>query len=143
MRLAGLSLASAFLILTSCTVVSEEGPRPSPPPRGEQADCLAIYEPVCAVRRGERRTYGNACEAQRVRARIVHPGECEPASRPDPIPSEVSCPMIYEPVCGVRNGEVRTFGNSCEAGSVGAEVLYEGECRPGAAPRPNRPRPRY
>jgi hypothetical protein len=142
MRIASLAALPAIFLLTSCVVVESE--RPGPPPRGEA--CLMVYDPVCAERRGQIRTYGNACEAGQARARILYPGECRPQSgprprpgpqpgpgprpRPGPGPDQISCPMVYEPVCGDLNGQVRTYGNGCEAGVAGARVLYEGECRP-------------
>lgn len=39
------------------------------------------------------------------------------------------CTMQYDPVCAVKDGERRTYGNSCTAGADGATVLYRGECR--------------
>jgi Cys-rich repeat protein len=39
--------------------------------------------------------------------------------------TEVDCPAIYAPVCGVDNN---TYGNECEAGVAHVEVAYEGEC---------------
>lgn len=139
MRIVGLAALPALFLLTSCVVV--ESDRPGPPPRDRDA-CLMIYDPVCAERRGEIRTYGNACEAGQSRARILYPGECRPQSEqrpgpgprpgpsPRPGPDQLSCPMVFEPVCGELNGQGRTYGNSCEAGLAGARVLYEGECRP-------------
>lgn len=39
------------------------------------------------------------------------------------------CTMQYDPVCAVKDGVERTYGNSCTAGADGAVVLYTGECR--------------
>lgn len=52
--------------------------------------------------------------------------------RPGPI-----CTREYDPVCGERFGERRTFGNACLAESAGYRVVRHGECRR----RPDRPRP--
>lgn len=52
----------------------------------------------------------------------------------------VMCTMQYDPVCAVKDGERRTYGNSCTAGADGAVVLYEGECgaeEPGYTPPAN------
>jgi hypothetical protein len=38
------------------------------------------------------------------------------------------CTMQYDPVCAMKSGERRTYGNSCTAGADGATVLYRGEC---------------
>ncbi|MBA3447432.1 MAG: hypothetical protein H0T56_07455, partial [Pseudaminobacter sp.] len=39
--------------------------------------CTREYEPVCATRRGNVRTFGNACEARAADYRIVDPdGPC-------------------------------------------------------------------
>jgi hypothetical protein len=40
------------------------------------------------------------------------------------------CPMIYRPVCGVKYGHLKTYGNSCMARAAGARILYPGHCRP-------------
>ncbi len=49
-------------------------PRPNPDP-GPRV-CTRIYDPVCAVDRGHRRTFPNACEAEAAGYRITHPGKC-------------------------------------------------------------------
>ena len=45
------------------------------PGRGERA-CTMEYNPVCAQRGRDRRTFGNACSADAEGYRIVSPGEC-------------------------------------------------------------------
>ena len=40
-----------------------------------------------------------------------------------------ACPRIYDPVCGDRYGDTRTFPNSCEAGAAGYNIRYQGQCR--------------
>lgn len=40
----------------------------------------------------------------------------------------VMCTMQYDPVCAVKNGEERTYGNSCTAGADGATFVHRGEC---------------
>src|SRR5690606_29239394 len=49
-------------------------PRPPQPPPTQA--CTREYDPVCAVGSGERRTFGNACEAEAARYRIIRGGEC-------------------------------------------------------------------
>lgn len=39
------------------------------------------------------------------------------------------CTMQYDPVCAVKDGVERTYGNSCSAGADDALVMYAGECR--------------
>jgi len=42
----------------------------------EQTFCTREYAPVCASRRGEVRTFPNACEARAARWRVVGDGPC-------------------------------------------------------------------
>ncbi len=46
------------------------------PPRDEPEFCTREYRPVCAMRRGETRTFPNACEARSAEYRIVDDGPC-------------------------------------------------------------------
>ncbi len=71
------ALAGGAIILASCTVVVEEGPnRPRPPRPDRPQMCTMEYNPVCARRGGQRRTFGNACTARAAGFRVVRPGEC-------------------------------------------------------------------
>ena len=132
MKFLGLSIVSALLVLAGCTVVVDDR-GPPPPPRDRDQACLAVYDPVCGDRRGERSTSGNACEAERDRARIIHPGECR---RQPPAPT--ACTREYNPVCGERNGQTQTYGNACVAEAERARILYSGECRTSRPERPGR-----
>lgn len=38
--------------------------------------CIALYDPVCAVKNGVRFTYSNACYARRAGARVVSDRPC-------------------------------------------------------------------
>ncbi len=38
------------------------------------------------------------------------------------------CTLQYAPVCGQLNGEIKTYGNTCQLNAAGAQWLYEGEC---------------
>jgi hypothetical protein len=52
------------------------GWNPQPPPRPPQA-CTMEYRPVCATRRGQVRTFSNACSARAEDWRIVdNEGPC-------------------------------------------------------------------
>ena len=50
----------------------------NPPPPGKPTQaCTREYQPVCAIRRGDdRRTFGNACEAEAAGYRIIHGEAC-------------------------------------------------------------------
>lgn len=136
------ALAAAAVMLSSCVVV-EEGPRPGPrPPRPDEPRmCTRQYDPVCAERRGDRQTFGNACEARAAGYRIVRDGECRrggggggPIPGPGPRPPRPDdeprfCTREYRPVCARQGGQVRTFGNACTAEADGFRIISEGECR--------------
>lgn len=133
-----LSLAAAALLLSggvlaACTAVVVEERPPPPRPDGPQF-CTMEYDPVCAERRGNRRTFGNPCEADRAGYRIVHPGECRRSGpgwsgpgpgRPD---RPQFCTREYVPVCATRGGSRQTFGNACEAEAAGYRIIRGGRC---------------
>jgi len=127
----GLLVLAGLAMLSACVVV-EEGPRPLPRPipiDDGPRYCTREYDPVCAVDRGSRRTFGNACEARNAGYRIVSGGECRRVrpERPWPEPDGI-CTREYAPVCARRGGDIRTFGNSCEAEAAEYRILDQGPC---------------
>ncbi|AKI01319.1 Kazal-type serine protease inhibitor domain [Hoeflea sp. IMCC20628] len=64
-------LTAAALTLTGCEVTETSGNYNAGPM------CPANYNPVCAERRGEERTFSNACQARQSDWRIVSSGRCE------------------------------------------------------------------
>ena len=40
------------------------------------------------------------------------------------------CTLQYDPVCGRKGEDIRTYGNSCMLKASNAQFLYEGQCRP-------------
>ncbi len=121
------ALVGAAVVLGSCTVVEEPG-RPLPPRPDRPQMCTKQYDPVCAVRGGDRRTFGNACMARAEDFRIVHGGECGPVSGQPPSGAPQACTMEYAPVCAVRGGQRRTFSNACHAEAASYRVIDRGEC---------------
>ncbi|TIX36607.1 MAG: hypothetical protein E5V40_24470 [Mesorhizobium sp.] len=73
----GFALLFLSALLAACTVVVDEGPGPRPrPPRPEPQFCTREYEPVCARRGGQLRTFPNGCEARAADYRIIGDGPC-------------------------------------------------------------------
>jgi len=125
--LRGFAVALVGLVLSACVVVEEPGPGPRPGPGPGPAYCTREYQPVCGQRYGERRTFSNACLADRAGYNVVRRGECRNENTG---PSEPRfCTREYRPVCAQRRGQLRTFGNACEADSAGWRVVGNGECR--------------
>lgn len=146
------------LVLAACTVVVDDGPNRPPPgpggPGGPQM-CTREYDPVCAERGRDRRTFGNACTARADGYRIVHGGECRRddgrpgggrpgggggpgwggggpggpgAGGPGGGRPPVACTREYAPVCARRRGDERTFPNGCEAEAAGYRIVGQGSC---------------
>jgi hypothetical protein len=109
--------ATGMVLLTACTVVVEE-------PAGPQF-CTREYNPVCARRGNELRTFANACLADQADFRVISRGECR--RPPDPQPPRF-CTREYRPVCARNRGEFRTFGNACEAEVAGWRIVSGGRC---------------
>jgi len=133
------------LFVSSCTVVGEPGPLPTPQPHPQF--CTREYAPVCGERHNRRQTFSNSCEARRAGFDIVRRGQCSGGpgfpgtNRPDRPPHRPDrpgrphrpdrpqmCPQIYKPVCAVRDGRRRTFANSCQAESAGYRVRSNNAC---------------
>ena len=124
------SLAGALVglvVLSACTVVEEPGPWPGPGPGPGPGICTREYEPVCARRHDEQRTFSNACLADRARYRVIHRGECRRGGGGGGDEPRF-CTREYRPVCARRDGRLRTFGNACEADAAGWRVVGNGEC---------------
>jgi len=122
---AAAGLAFIMTVLAACTVVVEDGPDRPPPGPGGPPICTREYDPVCAERGRDRRTFGNACMARAEGYRIAERGECRRAGPPQ------ACTFEYRPVCAVYDGQRRTFGNACQAEVEGFRVVREGECGAG------------
>lgn len=117
------------VMLASCTVVVEEGPRPMPP--GAQF-CTREYDPVCAARGNDRQTFANACMAEVSGYRVIRGGECRGGGWDgggwNGDGNQRFCTREYRPVCARRGPVLRTFPNACEADSAGYEVVDRGPC---------------
>jgi hypothetical protein len=87
--------------------------------------CTEIFQPVCArTKTGTLQTFGNACTARAAGATVVSQGACH-----------FFCPLIWQPVCGRKDGVNRTYANSCTAMANGAVVLADGQCPGRICPR--------
>lgn len=136
----GLAAALAgLMLLSACVVVDEPGPGPRPPgpgpwpgPRPGPEFCTREYNPVCARRGDERRTFPNACEAERAGYRSSRPGECRRdndwGNGGGNNGGATFCTREYRPVCARRGRDFRTFGNACEAEAAGWRITDRGEC---------------
>lgn len=123
--------ASIPVLLASCTVVVDEGPRPLPPHPGPQF-CTREYDPVCATRGNERQTFANGCMAQASGYRIIRGGECKGdgwnGGGWNGGGNQRLCTREYRPVCARRGPVLRSFPNACEADSAGFRVVDRGPC---------------
>lgn len=91
--------------------------------RREQCFCPAIFDPVCCMLNGVKKTSGNSCECSCQGGSVVSDGEC-----PDPL--TCACPKILAPVCCKRTSDGSTFtaGNECLCKCEG-EVVSKGRCQ--------------
>ncbi|MDK1489630.1 Kazal-type serine protease inhibitor domain-containing protein [Sinorhizobium sp. 7-81] len=113
--------------LSACTVVVDE-PRPGPRPIRPGPICTMEFDPVCGERGNRLRTFPNACQARADGFRVIHRGQCRPASRP---PVQQACTREFAPVCGQRGPRRQTFPNACTARAEGFRIIASGECRGG------------
>lgn len=112
------------LVLMSCTVVVDER---QPIPESGPRYCTREYQPVCARRGEERRTFSNACQADVSGYRVIRYGECRRGGGDDR--DRESCTREYRPVCAVNElGAVRDFPNACEARAARFRVVGQGQC---------------
>jgi hypothetical protein len=134
------------LFVSSCTVVENPGPLPPPRPEPHPQFCTREYAPVCGERHGRRQTFSNSCEARRAGFGIEYRGQCtggpgfpgtdrpdrphrpDRPDRPGRPDGPRMCPQIYQPVCATRDGQRRTFPNSCQAESAGYRVRSNHPC---------------
>jgi hypothetical protein len=86
--------------------------------------CPSVYQPVCAGKAGERRSFGNSCLARRDGFAVISQGNCDGAGGGLPR----FCTKEYRPVCGEKSGNRRSFGNACEARAEDFAVVHEGSC---------------
>lgn len=123
--LRGVFLSGLAAILMSCTVVVDErDPIPEPGPRY----CSREYQPVCASRGGDRRTFSNACRADAAGYSVLRYGECRRGGEYSERPPEF-CSREYRPVCAVSSlGAVRDFPNACEAKAANYRIVGDGPC---------------
>ncbi|MEK1931642.1 MAG: Kazal-type serine protease inhibitor domain-containing protein [Pararhizobium sp.] len=119
------ALMALFLgVLSSCTVaVDEPGLRPQP---SYPQMCTMEYDPVCARRGDNSRTFANACQARAEGYRIIGRGECRPDFGDD---RPQICTREYDPVCARQGRRQQTFANACMAEADGFRVIGRGECR--------------
>lgn len=118
------SLLAGLVFLSACVVVEEPRPRPWPGPN--PGACSREYQPVCARRGDNQRTFSNACLADRAGFRVVRRGECRRGGNQSERPR--FCTREYRPVCARRDGRTRTFGNACEADAAGWRIVSRNAC---------------
>ncbi len=86
--------------------------------------CASVYQPVCASKAGESRTFPNACLSKGAGFTPASQGAC--GSGKSLLPR--FCSKQHGPVCGERQGVRRGFGNECEARAQDFTVLRDGDC---------------
>jgi hypothetical protein len=112
-------------LLAALALIAAAGPASSGngPDFDLQSVCPSVYQPVCAGKARETRSFGNACLAQREGFSVISRGACGGSGG---LPR--FCTKQYDPVCGEKNGERKVFGNACEARAEDFAVVHEGQC---------------
>ncbi len=84
-----------------------------------------VSGPVCGMRADGPHTYSDAAMARRDRARVMHPGECQPI-----ICWGAGMILIQRPMCGIDplNHARMTYPNECAAERAGATWVHNGPC---------------
>ena len=86
--------------------------------------CPRIYQPVCGVVASAKRiaTLPNSCEADKVGATILHPGQCQGAG-------QARCPRNpLGQVCARNDAGEKTYDNLCWAEKNWAVFVHNGSC---------------
>jgi len=109
---------AALLLATVTAALADGNPAFDP-----DTICASIYQPVCASKAGESRTFPNACLAKGAGFTPVGQGACGEASV---LPR--FCTREFAPVYGERNGVRREFGNVCEARAQDFAVVSGRAC---------------
>jgi hypothetical protein len=115
-------------LLSACVVEEVSGSGPGSFPSERPEFCSQDYSPVCARRGGYRQTFANACRAEVAGFRVIGDGECR-SEGGGGFDDQRFCTHEYAPVCARRGGDLRTFGNSCEAENAGYRIIADGQCR--------------
>ena len=110
--------AAALLLMSFAAALADNSPAFDP-----GTICASIYQPVCAGKAGQTRTFPNACLAKRAGFTPLSQGGCD---EPRELPR--FCIREYAPVCGERHGVRRMFGNACEAHAENFAVVNDGNC---------------
>jgi hypothetical protein len=114
------------------------------------AFCPLVYDPVCGC---DGKTYGNDCFRQKAGVSKDHDGPCidfcvtnNDCGAGDYCEKDsgvcdngsgvcvlqpVTCPIIFDPVCGCDG---QTYSNACEAAKAGVNVASSGACPPPCNP---------
>lgn len=92
--------------------------------------CTHASKPACVVDlEGIKRTFSNACEAQKNNHSVLYEGDCKPSPILGSDANSMMCPTVPKPVCAEKGDQIRTFKNACEAQREKFEILSETPCR--------------
>ncbi len=116
---------SSLLPYKQCPDGSWEGPTECK--RYSDGKCGWIFhtclEPSCPTPASLEEA-ASKCKAGGMEYEYYEDGRCRQVRCRRPF-EDCTCPMVYEPVCGVDG---RTYGNDCKARCIGVEIGQKGEC---------------